>query len=64
MRIGGTGPDDDAMENDLLKSFDIPIPISRGASVWSGRVVAANAYSSDNFRSGKLYCMKFRYEIG
>ena len=29
-----------------------------------GRVVVANAYSSDKFMSGQLYCMKFSYEIG
>ena len=28
------GPEDDATEGDLLNSFAIPIPISRGGSVW------------------------------
>ena len=28
------------------------------------RVVVANAYSSDKFMSGQLYCRKFSYEIG
>ena len=29
-----------------------------------GRVVVANAYSSDNYMSGQLYCMEFSYELG
>ena len=29
-----------------------------------GRVMVKNAYSSDNFMSRQLYCVKVSYEIG
>ena len=32
-KVGGTGPAEDDMEDDLLHLLAIPIPISRGASV-------------------------------
>ena len=34
VRVGGTEPDDDLMDDNLISSLAIAIPISRGASVW------------------------------
>ena len=36
----------------------------RGWVTVSGRMVVANAYSSNNFTSRQLYCMKLSYEKG
>ena len=51
------------MVDDLLNALAIPIPISGRRAFVLGRVVAANAYSSDNFTSRQLYYMKFSYKI-
>ena len=65
MRVGCTEPEGDTSKDGLLKSLAIPIPILRGdGRLCFGRVVVANAYSSDDFMSRLLYCTTFSHEIG
>ena len=52
------------MVDDLLNALAIPISISGRRAFVLGRVVVANAYSSDNFTSRQLYYMKFSNEMG
>ena len=51
------------MVDNHLNSLAIPILISPRRAFGFGRVVGANAYSSDNFTSRPLFIMELSYKI-